>query len=351
MRRAAAVLVAALLTALVPTSAGAQSASVLLVEGIGAYDDLEFVAASRLLRRALSPSLSPPLAPDERDRALMYLGAAALFLRNRSEAVTTLRRLVVTNPRYRPDRMKFPPDVTQVFDETLQTTKAVAVEVPSEQTLTPGADRFHIRLYASSNHWVRVAVLGPRGDTLQTLHDGPIADSLVVQWNGLDVLGQTPTAGTYRLEAVSLVVPGPPLRTVRIPLEIARSRAEPLQLPPTPPDSLFLPAQRPGRRQLGVLVPGLVAGAALALPAAAGAGGAEGVRIGLGGALMLGSVVAYLAQKADKPIPENIAHNDSLRAEWSRRTLEVTQQNRRLAAVVRLVIRAGPAERVEGSGG
>lgn len=346
-RGAVSAVVAALLLTVAPRSAAAQSATVLLSEGISAYTDLEFVAASRLLQRALAPETTPPLSPEERDRALMYLGAAAIFLGDRGGAVTTFRSLVVASPRFWPNRMKFPPEVTRVFDETRQTTKAVAVELPKEITLTPGADPLPLRLYASSSHQVRVAIRLARGDTLVTLFAGAITDSMSLSWNGLDSLGQTPVGGLYVLEAASMVVPDTPLRTLRIPLQITRLRPDTLIAPETPPDSLFLPERTGGRPSVALLVPGLVVGAALAIPAASGHGGSKGLRIGIGGALSVASVIAAVKHKSDRPIPQNIARNDSTRSEWDRRALEVAQRNKRLARVVRLVIRAGPPERVE----
>lgn len=347
MRRLATAAVVALLVALVPPPALAQAARVLLDEGIAAYNDLEFVAASRLLRRALDAETPPALTPEEHNRALMYLGAAQFFAGNRSDAASTFRTLVVANPRYEPDRLAFPPEVSRVLDETRQTTKAVAVIAPAEQLVTPGADRYVLRLYASSRHLVRVALLSAAGDTVRALFDGTIDDSLAVEWNGLGETGETPPSGSYRLEAVSLVLPERPLRAVRVPISIARLPADTLLPPPSPPDSLFRPEHRPGGGRLAVLIPGLVASAALVVPAAAGEGGAQGFRIGLGTALALGSIIGYVKVRREQPIPENIAYNDSLRAAWNRDVLEVAQANRRLADAVRLLVRAGVPE-VEG---
>jgi hypothetical protein len=47
-----------------------------------------------------------------------------------NQAAETFRGLVLANPRYRPDELVFPPRVTRVYGEVLQTTKAVDVEAP-----------------------------------------------------------------------------------------------------------------------------------------------------------------------------------------------------------------------------
>lgn len=344
------VLVAAgalLLHTALPAAARAQSAGVLLAEGIAAYRDLEFVAASRLLRRALAPDVSPPLTPAERARALMYLGAAQHYAGDRSAAVATLRDLIVETPKYRPDPMAFPPEMVRVFEQARRSTKAVALEVPPLHEFPPGAGALSVRLYVSSGHHVRVAVLSESGDTLATLHDGAVPDSLALAWNGLDTLGQTPEAGRYRVEAASSVVPGDVLRAVRVPLEITRTRPRPVSPPAAPPDSMLRPETRPAARPYELALPALVGGVALAVPAAAGAGGAPGVRIGAGAALVAFGAITLLTSPAERTIPENVAFNDSTRADWRRRALEVEEANRRLADAVTLVVRAGAPERIE----
>ena len=136
----------ALLLSLTSVPVGAQTENVLLTEGIRAYRDLEFAAAAQLLRRALEPTDAAGLSPADRLRALMYLGAAGIFREERDHAAATFRTLVLADPRFRPDSLVFPPRVTQVFDEVLQTTKAVALEAPQEARLparAPGVPLKH----------------------------------------------------------------------------------------------------------------------------------------------------------------------------------------------------------------
>lgn len=334
------------LALLLPPPLSAQTAKLLLTEGIAAHRDLEFVAAARLLTRALNPDLKPPLGETERDRALMYLGSAHLNQTEREEAATAFRTLVIGNPRYRPDSLVFPPPVTQLFAEVVQTTKAVAIEMPDQHTLVAGARDITIRVFASSAHQITATILGTRGDTVVALFDGPIKDSLTVSWNGLVAEQKPPTSGSYRLEVASKLSPNAVVRAVRIPLEIQATTApDPTPSLPAPPDSLFRPERRPAGPALALLIPGVALGTLIVIPRGLG-----DARFVFGGGIAVAGVVGFFLQKPGRPIPDNIAVNTRLRRDWSRRAAVLRDQARQRAST-RLVIRAGPAERIEVAAG
>ena len=325
-----------------PLSLNGQTAKVLLTEGIAAHGDLEFVAAARLLTRALNSDLKPPLSGADRDRALMYLGSAQVNQTEREGAATAFRTLVIGNPRYRPDTLVFPPPVTQLFAEVVQTTKVVSVEMPDQQTLVAGARDIPIRVYASSAHQITAAVFGPAGDTVAALFDGPIADSLKLSWNGLTADRKPPPSGTYRLDVASKLSATTVVRSVRIPLEI-QTTAILDSTPPVPPpsESLFLPERGPARPSLALLAPGAALGLVIMIPRGLG-----GARFVFGGALMAGGVAGFFLRKPGQPIPDNIAANERVRRDWSRRT-EAAREQARQRGGHRLVIRAGQPERIE----
>lgn len=324
-----------------PPPLSAQTAKVLLTEGIAAHGDLEFVAAARLLSRALNADLKPPLSGADRDRALMYLGSAHVNQTEREQAAAAFRSLVIANPRYRPDTLVFPPRVTDLFTEVVQTTKSVAVEIAAQQTLTATAKEFPIRVRASSAHQITATILGPSGDTVASLFDGPITDTLTLTWNGLTAEQKPIPSGSYRLEIASKLSPTAVVRAVRIPLEIQTTVAEVTPSLPRPPDSLFLPERRPIGPAVALLVPGVALGGLVMIPRGLG-----GARFVFGVAIATGGVVGYVLKHPGRPIPENVAANERVRADWTRRA-EAAREQARQRGAQRVVIRAGPPERIE----
>lgn len=302
----------------------------LLFEGLAAYRDLEYAAAAQLLRRALAPEARPPLAAADRYRALMYLGASELLGGDRGRAVDSFRALLLDNPRFRPDSLVFPPRVTQVVNEVAQTTKAVAVTTPQNRAFVAGERAFTVQVHATSPHLVRVT-LGRPGAGSRTLYDGAITDSVVMVWDGLDGNGAPVRAGSYVLEVASMVAEGSVLRSVRVPLDV---RVE-------APDTLPWPPQPAGARgaDMRFLIPGLVLGAALALPAIVGDVSGESTRIALGVTIFGIGAVASLRRSDSRE-----------REAWSREVEPVRQENARRGARPRLVVRSGAPQRVEGSG-
>jgi len=111
------VVVLALLLAAPALAAQNGNASEVMTSAVRAYQDLDFDAAARLLRRVLSPPLASELDDSTRARALTYLGAAVHYRDRRDSATAVFRRLVVLAPRYRPDTLTFPPEITRLYDE------------------------------------------------------------------------------------------------------------------------------------------------------------------------------------------------------------------------------------------
>src|SRR5438093_12187036 len=89
-----------------PGNAAAQSADSLIARGTRAYKNLEFDAATLLLRRGVGQLTAAKAPVAQRAQGLVYLGAAELFRGRRDSAVAVFRRLVVLDPRYRPDRLE-----------------------------------------------------------------------------------------------------------------------------------------------------------------------------------------------------------------------------------------------------
>src|SRR5437016_14452136 len=124
----------------------AQAITSPFAQGIRAYQNLDFDQAAALLRRDLARASSSTATLGERAQGLLYLGAADLFRGRRDSAVAVFRRLVQLDPRYRPDRLVFLPEVTSLFDGVRLQTKTVTVELPRDTTIVLGPGAFDIWL-------------------------------------------------------------------------------------------------------------------------------------------------------------------------------------------------------------
>jgi hypothetical protein len=332
VRRAGRVVLTALALCVTPAVASAQVENVLLSEGIRAYQGLDFAAAAQLLRRALESDGSLP--PADRHRALMYLGAAQVFREEHSDAVDAFRTLLLQDPRFRPDTLIFPPQVTQVYREVQETTKAVALEA-ADARFRARVEAFAVRAYATSSHQIHARIETSGGALLAELYRGPIADSLTLSWNGLNTRGEVAETGHYRLVVTSLVQPDQVLRSVSLPLDVQ------VQPPDTMPWPVAADVPHSGWN-LRLLIPGLVLGAGFAVPAALGAGGAEGPRIGLGVAFAVAGVLGA-AHDAGHVSPADA------RA-WHNRLVTVRAENAQRRRAPMITLHAGAPIRAEADG-
>src|SRR5207244_12832393 len=103
------------------------------------------VVARRLRRR--EPAA---LADSQRARALSYLAATELFQQQRDSASAAFRTLVRLDPRYRPDELIFPPQVTNLYEEVRRSTKVLTVEVPPKTELRARLEWFTARVVTTS---------------------------------------------------------------------------------------------------------------------------------------------------------------------------------------------------------
>jgi hypothetical protein len=132
---------ALLVAAPIPSAAQERSAADVMTLAIAAYQNLDFDLAATLLQRALAGDLSD----STRVRALTYLGAAEHYRVRDDSAVAVFTRLVVLAPRYRPDTLVFPPEITRIYDDVRSRTKveapqlAVAPPPPAPASAAPVA--------------------------------------------------------------------------------------------------------------------------------------------------------------------------------------------------------------------
>lgn len=347
-RHAAALLWGALGLVLLAPPSAAQAPATLLSEGVAAYENLEFALAARLLRRAVFPEAEPALSQADTERALVYLGASEVLLDQRSDAVQTFRTLVLANPRYRPDELVFPPRVTRVYSEVLETTKAVDVEAPSRALLVTRRERIGFRVFPTSEHRIRATIVTNEGAVVRVLYDGVIEGPRTLAWDGVDGRGRPPAPGNFRLEIESMVTQGSTLRSVWMPITLEERPMEVVATPTEPPVSVLKREQRSAAPGLSILVPSIVVSAVLIVPALGSDAENSGARIAVGGAVALGGLVGFVLMRPGADLPDNVAYNDSVRAEWRRSAAVVERENREREGVTRFMVYTGPLRRVEG---
>ena len=318
----------------------AQSASDLLGQGVQKYQALEYDAAAALLERSLRHDSIAGLADSLRARALTYLAATELFRGQRDSAVGAFRQLVLLNPRYRPDELIFPPQVTNLFQEVRRTTRAIAVVVPPVTELRPRLDRFTARVLASFVANVAVTLAREDGTPVRQLYSGPVADSLLVEWNGLTAAGTPADNGRYVLRVTPQVQTADGPRARQVVLEVKQQQPDTLAWPPPPP---LLPERTSTGPAFRSLAAGLVAGAAaVALPSIIAPGkDASGARFAVGATVGVAGCVGFFARKP-RPLDANVRTNASQRDGWQKKLDAVRTENAARLRTMRLVVRAGP---------
>ena len=338
-------LIASLVVSLVGVgNLGAQRVDPLAV-ALKAYSDLDYDVAAQSFRAALALEGSARLADADRIRALMHLGATEVFRGRRDAAVQTFRSLIVLDPRYRPDVVVFPPEVSTLFQESRIGVRATRVIVPASADIRTVADRLPIRVFAASLHDVRVTITDGLGAPVRVMYDGAVGDSLELLWNGRDGLGRLREAGSYRLRVTSRSPEGKEEREVEVPLQLVRVATDTLPWPAELQADAFRPetlVTTEGRRHLAT---GLVAAALVAvLPSVVGSDN-EGSTLRFGVAALLGAGGVLGLRRASRPIAiaENATWNRDRRAAFAREIERIRAENEARRASNGLRITSGTA--------
>ena len=298
-------------------------------QGIEAYARLDLETAARLLRRALAFPPDGGLSRAQRDTALTYLGTAELFRQRRDSSTAAFHRLVLLDPRYRPDPLIFPPPVLQLFDEVRRSTKTVDIEIPPDTVIQLGADMLPIRLYASSAHEIAAGIVRDDGARIRTVYAGEIgADFLTVE-----------SRSAY----------GGGARVARLPLDIEAIRYDTLAHLPPPADSLLLPERRPAGPALKSLIGGVVLGGLVAgLPLILGAEDeASDARFAVAGSITFAGLIGFFTQAPYRPLPGNVTANQVLFDDWRRQQDRIVEENRHRLRDHRLRVRTGALFRID----
>jgi hypothetical protein len=321
-----------------------------LASALAASRDLDFDVAATRLRAALAATGSNRLSEADRVRALMHLGATELFRNRREAASEAFRSLLALNPRYRPDEIVFPPEVSALFHEVRGSVRAVAISVPTDAELRDPGDRLVIRVYSASLHQIRATVRTPSGIVVSTLHEGAIGDSLDLLWDARQGDGRRRAAGTYLLRVMSRAPDGRAEREVELPLALTWDAVDTLPLPPEP--AMRPEATTPTGRLRPLAVGVGAAVIAVVLPNLVGGGDeASGMRFGVAGSIGVAGIVGVASASRPRPLSENIAWNRAERERWQREADRIRVENDSRAATVTLRVRAGRATTTEINGG
>ena len=333
-------LLAAVVAIVIGRPAAAQSGAELVQQAIRNYQDLNLDAAAGMIRRALDFQGAAALTRADRATALMYLTATEL-LRNRPDSArSAARRLVLVDPRYRPDELTFPPAALALFRNVRRATPAVTARAAADTQFRPGAEALAVRLYASAYHTVRAALTREDGRALRALYVGPVGDSLDVRWDGLDSAGTAVARGHYALTVISSDSAGRVVRELRLPLEVAPVTRDTQPVPPLP---LLKPERTPMGPALRVLAPAALVGVgAVVLPSvvAGGEDHAQG-RLVVGGAVTIAGIAAFFSHHPARTIPENVAANRRLQDQWTLQRTRIAADNARHRGELRLDVKSG----------
>ena len=335
-----------------PTRAMAQAADSLLVTGVRAYKNLDFDLAALLLRRRAAQLTAANAPVAARAEGLVYLGAAELFRGRRDSAIAVFRRLVMLDPRYRPDRLVFPPEVTSVFEGVRLRTKTVAIVVPRDTEIPIQEGAVRAWLVASSFQTVSVTLLYENGTSFRPLYFGPIGDSLEVQWDGRDAAGQPVIVDRLLLRVASRAPTGELASLLQLPLDLQISRPDTAPWPAPLADSELRPERAAGGAATRALLGGLLLSAAVvSLPVAVGSHDTpSGPRVAVASAVGVATALGYLLHRPSRSLPENIRANDAVRDAWRRRVAAVQAENGRRRTDVRLRVHAGDPAAIEAAG-
>jgi hypothetical protein len=325
-----------------------QATSDLISQGQQAYRTLEFEYAAALLKRGLAGNASATMPDSVRSDAYLYLGASELMRGRKDLAGAAFRQALAVEPRFRPDSLIFPPQITDAFEQVRRNTAYVKVRAPRDTTITYGAEQYVVRLYSSARHEGTVEIASGTGRA-KRIYAGPIADSMDVRWEGADLTGRAPLTGAAFLQVVSREQGR--ARTVRVPLTIQAVRGDTLPLPQRPNLAPIGQSGGPSNRALGALGLGILGGAAaIMLPEVIASDDAGGsARYYVGGSLAFAGLLGFAVQqnRSSAAVSAAAADRAAARDAWSRRVDSVRAQNERIRRDLRLRIttRAGSAER------
>jgi len=140
---------------------------------------------------------------------MAYLGAAEWFQNHPDSTAAVFRRLVLQDPGFRLDTLRFPPTITGVYDALRKQTYTVRADVAPTTEIRLGDARALVTLTSATPHRVRASLVR-EGAPAQKLLETTVSDTATVTWDGR--FGSVAASdGTYDLAIASFDSSGRPI--------------------------------------------------------------------------------------------------------------------------------------------
>jgi hypothetical protein len=318
----------------------------LLAGARNALNDLEYRRADSIARSRLA--LGAQLSGADRSQTYQLLAAAAYPEEQAAQrpvsAEQYLRRLLQLDPTATMSRDITWPGLDSLLEDTRRSTFAVSV-VPLVDTVRAGRETTHLfQVRATRPASLTLAADNEGGSVVELDREGPV-DQAVLGIEAIDGDRAILRSGSYTF----WITARDPILQEEVKfafdVRVQAPRLELAHVPVAIDSSLFLPEQAVPRRTRNALI-GIALGATTALAATTFVGSDElsgvsssGQAYAVGGIMTLGALVGTFLEKP-RPIPENIVHNEQVRADFAEavRSASATNAARRRDYRVTIVI-------------
>jgi len=270
----------------------------------------------QMLRDLLSPR-QPSFPAAVRARALARLAEATWSLGAKDSARGSLRELVQVDPFHTPPADQFNPELQAAYTKVRRQTPVIAIRAPRDTVLTPFRDTLPVQIAVGQPGEVRILMRLTNPRRRDSLLTALSVDSVAIARIALTA----PNGGV--LAPGLYVIEGEVVAAGRGASDLLQLMIERLPVDTTPHEpSIASPANRPETRKRGpslrTMGEGIGLGALVILVSATVNDGSVSGRSIPSAAWMVGGSVAlanFAFKRPSVPIPENISHNESLRAQ------------------------------------
>jgi hypothetical protein len=330
--------VVAVLCALAGPAAAQDPTAAELRQARALYDRLELERAVRVLRGIVAPNRSAPVGAAQHVEALQYLGASLVLLGQPDSAVRYFRLALERDPFLDLSSDEFTPAQVGALSRARRETFAMATRPVTGARVDPRTER--IRFPFATTHAADVRAELRRQDTVLTVFEVSSQGPGELVWDGLAAARLAPP-GRYelRVRATSRLQSRTDSASTYFDL---RHELEPLEDTLAPLADL-LPERTGAATGLSELGKGAAVAAgvvAIAGPMSSGAlgRGSEGQPVLVAGVALAAGIVAFIAQRRVRDIPDNIRANEERRSVWRARQDSIRARNAQRVAATALVI-------------
>ena len=341
--------------------AQAQTSTQLIETARARLEDVQPDSASALLVRALGNTSS--VSASDQLRGWTLLGIAELMRGHPSVARQAFRRALERDATLRIDSLAYlHSDLRQVFALEKDTFRVenrddapltVNTRMALDTIIQPGRGRYTIEVRPARRARVIASVVPAGNESADPLWaDTAAANPVsVFTWNLRSGTGIV-TPGRYALHIVANEGPGHQPILVSRTFTVSRMAVDTMSSAELPTDSL-LPEVTMVRRPSS-LIAGLALGAGAVMMTSLVAnkdlnsGHGDPGRFVVAGAVSIAGVIGFLHSRVERPLPENIAFNQSLRDRYQRQGEDLGAENRRRMMNAPVRIRMEPV-RMEGT--